>query len=86
MPTNVFGDSDSNINDNKIDTALFVQKSYLRTYYIEAKIEDNIDLKNQYRIKNLPDLISITEVASRNCVDNLYNDPIIIKNTTHKDL
>ena len=63
----------------KIDTSLFVQKPYLRTNYIEANIEEDIDLKNQYRIKNLPDPISIREAASRNYVDNLFNDPSIIK-------
>ena len=50
MPINVFGNSNSNDNGNKIDTSLFVQNLYLRTNYIEAIIEENIDLKNQYRI------------------------------------
>ena len=86
MPNNVFGNSSSNHdNGNKFDTSLFVQKPYLRTNYIEAIIED-IDLKNQYRIKNLPDPISIREAASKNYVDNLFNDPIIIKNNAHIDL
>ena len=84
MPINVFGNS-SNNNDNKIDTSLFVQKPYLRTNYIEANIED-IDLKNQYRIKNLPDPISIREAASKNYVDNLFNDSSILKNTEHINL
>ena len=85
MPINVFGNSSIN-SDNEIDTSLFVQKPYLRTNYIEANIEDDIDLKNQYRIKNLPDPISIREAASTNYVDNLFNDPSIIKNTEHTDL
>ena len=87
MPINVFGNS-SNNSDNKIDTSLFVQKPYLRTNYIEANIEENIDLKNQYRIilKNSPDPISIREAASTNYVDNKINDPSIIKNTEHIDL
>ena len=84
MPINVFGNS-SNNSDNKIDTSLFVQKPYLRTNYIEANIEEDIDLKNQYRIKNVPDPISIREVCSKNYVDNLFNDPSIIKNTAHVD-
>ena len=85
MPINVFGNS-SNNSDNKIDTSLFVQKPYLRTNYIEANIEEDIDLKNQYRIKNLPDPISLREAASKNYVDNLFNDPSIVKNNTHIDL
>ena len=84
MPINVFGNS-SDDNNKKIDTSLFVQKPYLRTNYIESNIEEDIDLKNQYRIKNLPDPLSIREAASKNYVDNLFNDPSIIKNTAHVD-
>ena len=85
MPINVFGNS-SNNSDNKINTSLFVQKPYLRTNYIEANIEEDIDLKMQYRIKSLPDPISIREAASKIYVDNLFNDPSIIKNNAHIDL
>ena len=60
MPINVFGNN-SNNSDNKIDTSLFVQKLYLRTNYIESNIEEDIDLKNQFRFKNLPDPVSIPE-------------------------
>ena len=86
MPINVFGNSSNNNNDNKIDTSLFVQKPYLRSNYIESNIEEDIDLKNQYRIKNLPDPISIREAASKNYVDNLFNDSSIVKNDAHIDL
>ena len=86
MPINVFGNSNSNSSDNKIDTSLFVQKPYLRHIYIEVNIEEYIDLKNQYRIKNLPDPISIREPCSKDYVDNLFNHPSIVKNTEHIDL
>ena len=85
MPINVSGNS-SNNNDNKIDTSLFVQKPYLRTNYIESNIEEDIDLKNQFRIKYIPDPISIREAASKNYFDNLFNDPSIMKNNAHIDL
>ena len=85
MPINVFGNS-WNKSNNKIDTSLFVQKPYLRTKYIEANIEEDIDLKNQYRIKNLPDPISIQEAASKNYVDNLFIDSNILKNNARIDL
>ena len=85
MPINVFGNS-SHDNNNKIDTSLFVQKPYLRINYIESNIEEDIDLKNQYKMKNLPDPLSIREACSTNYVDNLFNDPSIIKNTAHIDL
>ena len=49
MPINVFGNSSSSYdNGNKFDTSPFVQKPYLRTNYIEANIEEDIDLKNQF--------------------------------------
>ena len=85
MPINVFGNS-SNSSDNKIDTSLIVRKPYLKSNYTESDIEEDIDLKMQYRIKNLPDPISIREAASKNYVDNLFNDPSIIKNSAHIDL
>ena len=49
MPINVFGNS-SNNSEHKIDASLFVQKPYLRSNYIESNIEEDIDLKNQFRI------------------------------------
>ena len=62
---------------------MFVQKPYLRTNYIEANIEENIVLEKQYRIKKLPDPISLREAASKSYVGNLFNDPSILKNTAH---
>ena len=86
MPINVFGNSNSNNNGDKIDTSLFVQKPYLRTNYIESNIEEDIDLKNEYRIKNLPDPTEIQDACSKKFVDILFNDPSIIKNSAHIDL
>ena len=65
---------------------MFVQKPYLRTNYLESILEEDIDLKNQYRIKNLPDPISIREATLKNYVDNKFNGPSIVKNTAHIDL
>ena len=69
MPTNVFGKSNSNDNGSKIDTSLFVQKPYLRTHYREANMEEDIDLKNKHRFKNLPAPISIRGACSKNYAD-----------------
>ena len=82
----VFGKISCNINGNKIDTSQFVQKPYLRTKYLESNIEEDIDLKTQFRMKNLPDPISTTEAVSKFYVNNLFNDPNILKNTPHIDL
>ena len=57
----------------------------MRNKYREANLEEDINLKNQYGIKNLPDPISIREAASKNYVDNRYNDPSIRKHTDHVD-
>ena len=86
LPINVFGSSNSNNSENRIDTSLFVQKPYLRSNYIEANIEEDIDSKNQYRIKNLPDPTILQGACSKNYVDNLFNNPSIIKNNAHTDL
>ena len=83
MPINVFGNS-SNNSEQKIDTSLFVQKPYLRANYIEASIEEDIDLKNQYRIKNIPDPISIRKAASKKYVDDLFNNPSVKKHCTYR--
>ena len=86
MPINVIGNSNTNNICNKIDTPLFVQKPYLRTIYIESDTEKDIDLKKQFRIKNLPDPTSIREAATKNYVDKKFNDPSILKNTAQIDL
>ena len=86
MPINVFGNSNSNNSDNKADTSLFVQKPYQRTNYIVANIEEDIDMKNQFRIKNVLDSISIRETTSKNFVDNLFSDPSTIRNDANIDL
>ena len=72
MPTNVFGNS-SNNSDNKIDTSLFVQKSYLRSNYIETDIDQDINLKNQYRIIN-----SLQPINDNDTVNKIYIDYKIV--------
>ena len=84
MPINVFGNSSNNAN-NKIDTSQFVKKPYIRANYIEADIEEDIDLKNQYRIKNLPDRLSITEACNKNYVDNTINELSLVRNNKDND-
>ena len=86
MPKNVFGNSNSNDNGSKTETSIFLQKPYLRSNYIESNIEEDIDLKNQYRIEILPDPISIGETASKNFVDTFFSDSSILKITVHIDL
>ena len=75
MPINVFGNRNSN-DSSKIDTSLFVQKPYLRHNYIESNIEEDIDLKNQYRIKNLLDPINLQDACNKNFIDNIFKNDI----------
>ena len=75
MPIIVFGNY-SIFSEHKTDTSFFVQKPYLRTNFLKIIIEEDIDLKNQYKIKNLPDLISIREAASKNYVNNCFENDI----------
>ena len=80
MPINVFGNSSSSYdNGKKIDISLFVQEPYLIANYIESNIGEDIDLKNQFRIKKLSHPMSTREAASKNYVDNKFNDPSMIK-------
>ena len=71
--------SSSHDNGKKLDASLFVQKLYLRRIFLESNIEEEINLKNQFRIKSLPDPISIREAGSKNYVDNKFNGPTIVK-------
>ena len=84
MPIKVFRNS-SNIFEKKIDTSLFVQKPYLGPNYIKSNIGEHIDLENKYRIKNLPDPISIREDCIKHYADDLFNQPSILKDTAHAD-
>ena len=70
----------------KIDTTLFLQKPYLRTNYEESNIEGDIDLKNEYINRNLPDPTKLQDACSKNYADNLFNDPSKITKSAHKDL
>ena len=76
MPINVFGNSSSNSSGNKIDTSLFVKKPYLRSNYIETDMEENLDFKNQYQIKNLPNPTEICDACNKNYVDNIFKNDI----------
>ena len=83
MPINVFGNSNSNDNNNKVDTSKFVQKSYLRSNYIETDLDHDINLKNQYRIINLPDPINDKDRVNKIYIDNKIGD--IIKRNIQND-
>ena len=80
MPIKLFG-STSGKSPNTLDTSQFVQKPYLRINYIESNIEEDIDIRNQFKFKNLI-LLHDIEAASKAYVDNKFNDPSIKKHRT----
>ena len=53
---------------------------------MESNIEEDLDFKNQFRIANLKDPISITDACGNIYLDNFFNDPSILKNNAHIDL
>ena len=84
MTINVFGSSSSsNENNNKIDLSQYARKSYINSNYIETDINHNIDLKNQYKIINIPNPINNKDSVNKIYVDNQLAD--IIKKNIQND-
>ena len=63
----------------KISTPLNSQKTYLRTNFIETNNKEDIDMKNQTKLKNLPTPIDLHQNTPKSYVDNKFNDPSITK-------
>ena len=84
MPIYVFGSTSGN-KGNKSDLSLFVQKPYLRTNYREGNKEEYVHLKNQSKIKILPDAVSIGDPASKLFVNIRFSDPSTKKNSAYVD-
>ena len=85
MPINVFGNKNSNNNGNKSDGNLIVQKPYLRTNYKESNIEEDINMRNQFELKNQHCRQENSDAICKSYAENLLNDPSIIRNTAHVD-
>ena len=60
-----------------------MQKSYLRSNYIETDIDHDINIKNQYRIINLPSPIKDKDGVNKIYIDNKIAD--IIKRNIQND-
>ena len=66
MPLDVFGNSPfSSEKGNKVVKYLIVQKLFLGTIYIESNMEDNFDMRNQFRTKNLRDPVKNTDAVCK---------------------
>ena len=75
MTLNVFGNSLTSSND-KIDLSQYARKSYIRSNYIETDINHDIDLKNQYKLINIPNPINDKDSVNRIYVDSKIVDMI----------
>ena len=53
---------------------------------MESNIEEDIDLKNQYEIINLPCPQENSDAVCKSYVDILFNNSRTLKNTEHIDL
>ena len=83
MPINVFGNSSSSNDNNKIDLSQYARKSYLKSNYIETDIDHDINLKNQYRIINLQNPINNKDAINKIYIDTKIAD--VIKRNIQND-
>ena len=82
---NVFG-STSLTDQANLDTTLSVQKPYLRTNYIESDIEEDIDMKQKFKIKNLVDPINSNDAANKAYIDKKINESTLLRIPTYEPL
>ena len=86
MPINKFGNiPSSHDNGNKTDISVLVQKLFLRSNFIESDIEEDIDINNRFKNRNLPCAKEISYAVCKSYVASGLNDPSIIRNTAHVD-
>ena len=66
-----------------------VTKSYIRDNYIESEMEENINMKNKYYIKNIPLAVELDDSISKRYGDtnylkiSNYDNDSIVRNNTH---
>ena len=51
-----------------------VTRSYIRANYIESNLEEDIDMKDQFKILNLPNPTLLQDLATKYYVDNKTSD------------
>ena len=66
------------INNRSNNNNTGVTKSYVRANDIESNVEEDIGLKNQVKIKNLPNPINLQDPATKYYVDNKTNNLVPI--------
>ena len=56
-----------------------VTKSYVRAHYIESNMEEDIDMKDKFKIKNLIDPINSNDAANKAYIDRNINESTLLR-------
>ena len=76
--TDKFGRATGGSNVSSVNTG--VTKGYIRANYLESNMEEDIDLKNQFKIINVPYPISLKDVANKEYVDDNIEQASVVRN------
>ena len=63
-----------------------VTKSYVRANYIESEIEEDIDMKQKFKIINLTEPTNLTDAANKGYIDNKINESTLLRIPTYEPL
>ena len=66
------------ISGSSVTTKRGVTKSYVRANYIESSMEEDIDMKNQFKLKNLPNPTNLQDPTTKYYVDSKTNNLVPI--------
>ena len=82
MQISLFGGTSSFSYDkeSKLHTSFFVRKPSLRRNYFENYIAVDIDMKIQFKFENLQNPVDSQFVVTKSQVDDMVNDPNILRN------
>ena len=63
-----------------------VTKSYVRANYIQSNMEEDIDMKDKFKIKNLIDPINSIDAANKAYIDRNINESTLLRIPTYEPL
>ena len=66
------------ISGSSTSTNTGITKGYIKVNYIESNMEEDIDMKNQFKIKNLPNPTNLQDPATKFYVDSKTNNLVSI--------
>ena len=67
----------------KLIPVCLYKKLFLRTNYQKANSEEDINMKNQFKIENLPCRQENSDAVCKSYVNNIFSNSSILKNTAH---